>query len=474
VKQGMLTRLMQKAFPFLRPVGYSGSWRSIVSTEPFTGAWQRNLELDGRDCLMSNSTVYACTTRIANDVAKLPINLVEKQGAIWSVVERDSPFWRPLTKPNLVQNRIQFYVLWMLSKLMHGNTYALKERDGAGRVARLYVLPATKTTPMVAPDGSVFYRYTISQVPGLDDTAKEIIIPASEIIHDLMNPLFHPLCGIPPLFAAALSATQSRKEQNFAALFFENMAQPGGIVSYPGELKEEKAEEFKEKWEKKFSGANSGRVAFIGGGGKYEPMGYPAQQSQLIELLRWGVEDIARAFSMPLHKIGAGPVPTSNNVEALNQQYYDDCLQIHLESIELCLDEGLGLTNVQGQTLGTEFDLDNLLRMDSATQIESLVSAAGGPIYKIDEARLKRNLPPIEGGDTIYVQQQNWPIEQLAKRDPPTVGTNEAMPALQAPTEPKSPPGEPSGPDADAETKMLGDLIIAGFARERMVLKAHG
>jgi phage portal protein BeeE len=252
------------------------------------------------------------------------------------------------------------------------------------------------------------------------------------------------------------------------------MAQPGGIVSYPGELKEEKAEEFKEKWEKKFSGANSGRVAFIGGGGKYEPMGYPAQQSQLIELLRWGVEDIARAFSMPLHKIGAGPVPTSNNVEALNQQYYDDCLQIHLESIELCLDEGLGLTNVQGQTLGTEFDLDNLLRMDSATQIESLVSAAGGPIYKIDEARLKRNLPPIEGGDTIYVQQQNWPIEQLAKRDPPTVGTNEAMPALQAPTEPKSPPGEPSGPDADAETKMLGDLIIAGFARERMVLKAHG
>ncbi len=474
MKQGMLTRLMQKALPFLRPVGYSdGSWRSVFSSEPFTGAWQRNLELDGRDCLMSNATVYACTTRIANDVAKLPINLVEKEGAIWSVVERNSPFWRPLTKPNLVQNRIQFYVLWMLSKLMHGNTYVLKERDEASRVARLYVLPPAKVTPMVTTDGSVFYRYTISQVPGLDDTAKEIIIPASEIIHDLMNPLFHPLCGVPPLFAAALSATQSRKEQNFAAVFFENMARPGGVVSYPGELKEEQAKKFKENWENNFSGSNSGRVAFIGGGGKFEPIGYPAQQSQLIELLRWGVEDIARAFSMPLHKIGAGPVPTSNNVEALNQQYYDDCLQIHLESIELCLDEGLGLTNVQGQTLGTEFDLDNLLRMDSATQIDSLVKAAGGPIYKIDEARLKRNLPSIEGGNTIYVQQQNWPIEQLAKRDPPTVGTNEAMPALPAP-EPKSPPGEPAGPDDEETTKMLADLIIAGFARESMVLKAHG
>ncbi len=470
MKQGMFTRLMHKALPFLRPVGYSdGSWRSIVSTEPFTGAWQRNLELDGRDCLMSNSTVYACTTRIANDVAKLPINLVEKKDNIWSVVERNSPFWRPLTKPNLVQNRIQFYVLWMLSKLMHGNTYALKERDGAGRVARLYILPATKTTPMVTPDGSVFYRYTISQVPGLDDTAKEIIIPASEIIHDLMNPLFHPLCGVPPLFAAALSATQSHKEQNFAALFFENMARPGGVVSYPGELKKEQALEFKETWEKSFSGANSGRVAFIGSGGKFEPIGYPAQQSQLIELLRWGVEDIARAFSMPLHKIGAGPVPTSNNVEALNQQYYDDCLQIHLESIELCLDEGLGLTNVDGQTLGTEFDLENLLRMDSATQMTTLDTGVRAGLVAINEGRAKINLPPLKGGDQPYLQQQNYPLESLIDRTPP----DESKPALPAP-EPKPDPGTTSGPDEAAQAKMLGDLIIAGFSRESMLLKAHG
>ena len=152
---------------------------------------------------MSNSAVYACTTRIANDIAKLPINLVEKIDGIWTVIERNSPFWRPLTKPNLVQNRIQFFTQWMLSKLMHGNAYALKERDEANRVARLYILPAERVKPLVTPDGSVFYQFSVSKVPGLED-AKQITIPASEIIHDLMNPLFHPLCGVPPLFAAAL------------------------------------------------------------------------------------------------------------------------------------------------------------------------------------------------------------------------------------------------------------------------------
>ena len=115
----------------------------------------------------------------------------------------------------------------MLSKLMHGNAYALKERDEANRVARLYILPAERVKPLVTPDGSVFYQFSVSKVPGLEDQ-KQITIPASEIIHDLMNPLFHPLCGVPPLFAAALTATQSQREQNFAAVFFANMARPSG------------------------------------------------------------------------------------------------------------------------------------------------------------------------------------------------------------------------------------------------------
>lgn len=454
----IFSRWFQKSFP----VSTGGSWRSITTSEPFPGAWQRNIECDGRGDLMQNSAVYACTTRIANDIAKLPINLVEKIEGIWTVVERNSPFWRPLTKPNLVQNRIQFFTQWMLSKLMHGNAYALKERDGAGIVARLYILPAERVKPLVTPDGSVFYQFSITKVPGLED-AKQITIPASEIIHDLMNPLFHPLCGVPPLFAAALTATQTNREQTFAASFFANMARPSVILTFPGELTEAKAMQYKESFEKSFSGGNIGRVALAGGGAKIETLSYPAQQAQLIELLKWGVEDIARAFSMPLHKIGAGPVPTSNNVEALNQQYYDDCLQIHLESIELALDEGLGLVNVPGQTIGTEFDLDNLLRMDSATQITSLAEGTGAGIYTINEARFKRNLPKVTGGDSPYLQQQNWALETLAQRDAPDVAANEAIPAL--------PPGEPAAPEADdeAEAKALTDLIMAGFSRETLI-----
>lgn len=420
MKPAFLARLVQKAANYFAVSGYGGSWTRLYSSEPCAGAWQRNIVLDRRDQLLAQSAIYACATRIANDVAKMGVNLVEKtDDGIWQAVERESPFWRPLRRPNLVQNRIQFFTLWMLCKLLHGNAFVLKERDDRGVVARLYVLPPDGVTPLVAPDGSVFYRYSVSHVPGLDNETG-VVIPASEVIHDLMNPIFHPLCGVSPLYACAMSASQSSRIQEHSAAFFQNRAMPSGVLVSPGELKDAEAAKYKDAWEKGYSGVNSGRIAVLGGGLKYEPITQTMEQSQLVEQLRWGVEDVARAFSMPLHKIGAGPMPTSNNVEVLNRMYYDDCLQIHIESIELCLDEGLGLTNVVGQTLGTEFDLDSLLRMDQAALIEAESKAVGSGIKAPNESRRRVNLPPVEGGETPYLQEQNWALSMLAQRSAPT------------------------------------------------------
>ena len=51
-------------------------------------------------------------------------------------------------------------------------------------------------------------------------------------------------------------------------------------------------------------------------------------------------------------------------VDALNQQYYSDCIQSLLRSFEAVLDEGLGL---EGTSYGTEFDIDDLIWAASLT-----------------------------------------------------------------------------------------------------------
>lgn len=382
--------------------------------ESFAGAWQRNIVAE-RECVLAFGAVYACVTRIANDIAKLPVNLVElTSNGIWEPVG-SSPYWAVLRKPNFWQNRIQFFTQWILSKLITGNAYVLKERDGRGIVIALYVLDPSRVRVLVAPDGGVYYRLSRDDLSGLD--RDEVTVPGTEIIHDRMNPLFHPLVGVSPIYAAASSATQGIQIQRNSIKFFANMSKPGGILTAPGKISDETAKRLKEHWETNFTGENSGRVAVIGDGLKYEGLAVPAVDAQLAEQLKLTKEDIAGIFAMPLYKIGAGPVPANNNVEALNQQYHSDCLQTHLESIELCLDEGLGLDRVPGKVYGCEFDLDVLLRMDSATQIKTLADGVGAAIYSPNEARRRMNLPPVDGGKTPYLQQQNYSLAALDKRD---------------------------------------------------------
>lgn len=413
---------------FAESVPSPRGWYRIL--EPFTGAWQRNIELS-RECVLSFSAVYACATRIANDIAKMPVNLVEKTAdGIWAVVDRPSPFWPVLRKPNAWQNRIQFITCWLLSKVLTGNAYVLLQRDGRGVVVAMYVLDPSRVQVMVAASGAVFYTLSQDTLAGLDSA--QVSVPASEVIHDLMNPLFHPLCGVSPLFASGLAAAQGVQIQRNSTTFFANGSNPGGVLTAPGELTDDNAKKWAAAWNENFTGANRGKVAVLGNGLKYEAISGTAEDAQLIEQLKWTVEDVARAFGMPLYKINAGAMPTSNNVEALNAQYYSDTLQTLIEAVELCLDEGLGIGEQNGSTLGTMFDLDVLLRMDQATLVATEKNAVDAGIKAPNESRRRLNLPPVTGGQTPYMQQQNFSLEALDQRDRDKPFAKPAAPAAPA------------------------------------------
>lgn len=383
-----------------------GGWYRIY--ESFTGAWQRNVTVD-RDSVLTYHAVYACMTLIASDIAKLRVLLVQKDGdGIWTEVA--NPAYSPvLRKPNRYQNRIQFWENWILSKLARGNTYVLKERDSRGVVKALYILDPNRVTPMVADDGSVFYQLRSDNMAAL---AQDAMVPASEIIHDRWNCLYHPLIGTSPIVACGVSATQGMAIQNNQTHFFNNRSMPGGILTAPGNIEDNTAERLKAAWETNYSGSNSGKVAVLGDALKFEPMAMTSEESQVIDQLKWTAEVVCAVFHVPAYKIGAGSIPANSNVQSLNLEYYSQALQRLIEDAELCLDEGLGMA----ENIGTEFDIDNLLRMDSVSQIDFLDKATG--IMKLDEQRKRLNLRPLKtGGDTVYLQQQNYSVEALAKRD---------------------------------------------------------
>lgn len=405
----------------LRPADNRGSWLGIIR-ESFAGAWQQNVEVK-TDTVLAFSTVFACITLIASDIAKMRVRLVKlAESGIW--VEAESGAFSPvLRRPNHFQNRIQFYEGWVTSKLTHGNTYALKVRDARGVVTRLYILDPRRVTPLVSDEGDVFYQLKVDSLSGVTE---DVIVPAREIIHDRMNCLFHPLVGISPIYACGLAAMQGSAIQNNSTHFFQNGSKPGGVLTAPGAISDDTAKRLKAHWDANYSGENSGKVAVLGDGLKYEAMAMTATDSQLVEQLRWSAETVCSVFHVPAYKVGVA-TPTYNNAEILNQIYYSDCLQSLVESIELCLDEGLELP----APYGTDFDLDSLLRMDTAALYKSNNDAVGGGWMAPNEARRRVDLAPVEGGESPLIQQQNYSLAALAKRDAQADPFNGPQPEAQ-------------------------------------------
>lgn len=412
---GLDIRRQEKA---ISPVSaFRGGWYTIL--ESFSGAWQQNVTVN-RDNVFSNPANFACKTLIASDIAKLRVKLVQQDAnGIWSEV--NNPAYSPvLRKPNLFQTRIQFWESWILSKLSYGNTYVLKERnhrggENKGNVAALYVLDPRLVTPMVADDGSVFYQI---RADNLSSLTTDVMVPADEIIHDRYNCLFHPLVGLSPIFANGVAAMQSLNIQNNSAKFFGNRSMPSGVLTAPGAIADATATRLKESWDANYSGENVGKVAVLGDGLKFEAMSAKATDSQLIEQLKWTAEIVASTYHVPPYKIGVGQMPTYNNIQSLNVEYYSQALQRLIEDAELCLDEGLGIgqgVSVNGSTYGTEFDLDNLLRMDSVTQMDVLDKGKGK--ITVNEMRAKIGYKPVEGGDTVYLQEQDHSLVWLSRRD---------------------------------------------------------
>lgn len=438
----------------LTPANGGGGWRAIVVHEPYTGAWQENVAIQTESAL-AHPAVFACTTLIASDIGKVRLRLVsEDDDGIWT--ESESPSFSPvLRKPNRYQSTQKFIEHWIISKLTHGNTYVLKQRDDRNVVIALYVLDPAQVTPLVTPSGDIYYqlgRNDLAGIPPPDaDQPGPVVAPASEVIHDWFNALFHPLVGLSPIFAAGLSAMQGLSIQENSTRFFQTGSNPGGLLLAPAKISDETAARLSKYWQDNFAGANVGKVAVLGDGLTYTPLSVNAVDSQLIEQLKWTTETICSCYHVPVSLIDASiQQPYGQSSEPLLQQYYSQCLQTLMTAIEACLDDGLTLPT----PYGTEFDIDDLIWFDTNTRTKAAAETIRSGALTPNEARKKYfGLGGVLGGDTPYMQQQMYSLAALAERDADQPFSKPAPPppAPPPPTDDVEPDAAAAAPDALAK-----------------------
>lgn len=402
-----------RTFTGWEPANMEGAWLTLFdsSVDP-TFRFQRDLHVRPERA-QAHWAVFACQTLIASDIGKLGVKLTSYNATTQVYEEVDSPSVSPfLRQPNGYQTWQEFVEQWILSKVSSGNAYILMQRDNSNDVTDAYVLDPWRVTPLVSDSGMVFYRLGENRLAQITDG--DLVVPASEIMHDRMYCLFHPLIGVSPLFACALPATQGLDIQSQSTHFFRNASVPSGILVTPQRLDDKLAADYQKRWEQNYGGKQRGRTAVLGNGLEYKALTQSAVDSQLVDQLKLTAEMVCTTYHVPPYKIGVGATPTYQNAEVLNQIYYSDCVQAFVQKVEGALNAGLKLPQKNFRVC---LDEDDLLRMDKLTQMEFVARGVEKAIFAPNEGRRRFNLPPVTGGDDPLLQQQNFSLAALAKRD---------------------------------------------------------
>jgi HK97 family phage portal protein len=401
------------------PIQRAANWL-VSKAAPANQAWaadpslwmQQGMDIAGPGRRATSSPVESAISLIAGDISTLRIKLMQRNadGTVAEVV--NSPITRVLRKPNHYMTKTDMIANVFRSVMLYGNAYIWVDRDNRGQPVAMYPVRNTTITPMVTPDGSIYYSVQLTELErGERRLTESMMVPASDIIHHRVLTTAHPLIGVSPLYALGQTAALNAAIAENMARFHQNNSRPGGVLSIPGGLKQEARERLRQEFSKAFNGDQAGRTMVLDFETKFEQMAYTAQESSVAELLRFTVEDVCRALRIPRHLMGL-EAGAASGVEPSMRMYYNHCLRPLIEALENRFDDFFDL---HGTDRYVEVIVDDLFRAETDKRIESAVKAVQGSVMTPNEARRLENLPPVEGGDTAFLQRQMVGIDLLQK-----------------------------------------------------------
>lgn len=148
----------------------------------------------------------------------------------------------------------------MTHLLLWGNAYAQIIRNGKGQVVGLYPLMPNRMSVDRDDKGQLYYQYQMQDSDANTGKTGTVTLKPSDVLH-IPGLGFDGLVGYSPIAMAKNAIGLSIATEEYGAKFFANGATPGGLLEYPGTVKNPDA--IRESWNKGFSGSNSHKVAIL-------------------------------------------------------------------------------------------------------------------------------------------------------------------------------------------------------------------
>ena len=359
------------------------------------------------DNSMALAAVWGCVNLIAGAISSLPLQVFQDDAAGIRRQRRDLSLYRVLhDAPNLDQTSLDFWDFMTMSMELWGNSYARIERLGGKVIALMPVWPNLVQVRR-DPSGALRYRWS--------EAGRRYDLPEGEMLH-VRGPGGDPMGGMSTLTFARRSFSMAMSAEASAAGFFNNGMRPSGVLKFQDWLSEENREIARKYMLEEFTGAaNTGRPFIAEGGVEWQSLVVPPEDAQLLETRGFSIEEICRFFAVPpvliQHYSKTSSWPTGVEQQVLIFQKFT--LRRRLKRFEQAMEKQLLTPAERAAGVRIEFNLEGLLRGDSAGRAAFYKSALGDGWMTINEVRGKENLPPVDGGDVPRIQKQNVPIADL-------------------------------------------------------------
>lgn len=328
---------------------------------------------------LKNSDVFTAVKILAQDMASNPIVLLKN-----GIVQKPSHITHLLNKkPN--KNTTGWHMKFALAvnALLAGNGYAEILFDKTGNVTGFELLKPSEVSIIQEDDHSI-----VSYLVG-----NEREVSQENMIH-LKFFSYDGIIGRSPLMSLQVEIDLQNKGNKNLLGFFKNGVNSSGILKVnKGDLDAAGKKAIREKFEEANAGdANALRTIVLDETMEYKKMEVSTEVLKLINNNIYSTKQIAKAFGIPLERMGIEMTNTSSN--DANMLYMKNTLNHYFAASTAEFDSKL--LEIGEWEFG--YDTRRLSKMDPEEETKNVVEKLKETIITIDEARRELGYAPLPDG----------------------------------------------------------------------------
>ncbi|MGO4181218.1 phage portal protein [Paenibacillus sp. TAF43_2] len=355
-----------------------------------TGRSNTGLDVN-EETAMKFVTVYSCLRVLSETIASLPLNVYKERKGGGSDKAFDHPLHELLyLLPNDEMTTVTWREQQIASQVISGNCYSVITKNQRGLPIDIYPVPWTDCKPFRdQSDQKIKYR--------IMDRGKSEVFPADMVFH-VPGLGFDGLVGYSPVYMGAESIGVGMAASEFAARFYGQGMNVGGVLEYPAAMSDTAYERLKEDLNLKGAGlANSWKPLILEEGAKFSRIPMPLSEAQFIESRKFTRDEICGLFRVPPHMIANLERSTNNNIEQQSIEFVQYSLVPYLVAWEKTLNWKLFTPAERRAGYYAKFNVAALLRGDYKSRQEGLATMRQNGIINADKWLEMEDMNPIGG-----------------------------------------------------------------------------